>query len=81
MLGQTPFLLDPVPAGNHLVEIKAPGYVTYSERVLVTADETIPISPDLPKAPASTPLSLFLVIGSLVVTCAICSVLRRQQDT
>ncbi len=79
MLGQTPLILDPVPAGNHRVEIKAPGYVTYSERVLVTANETIPVSGDLPKAPASAPLSLFAVIGSLLVTGVLYSVLRRQQ--
>jgi hypothetical protein len=79
MIGQTPLLLDPVPAGDHLVEIKAPGYVTYSERVVVKADENCPISGDLPKAPASAPLSLSAVIGSLFVTCAIYSVMRRQQ--
>lgn len=79
MLGQTPLLLDPVPAGIHLVEIKAPGYTTYSERVLVKAGDTISVTGDLPKAPASAPLPIFIGIGSLVVTCAFYSILQRQQ--
>lgn len=79
MLGQTPLVLDPVPAGDHLVEIKAPGYLTYSERVFVTADENIPITSDLPKAPASAPLSFFVIVGSLLATSVLYSVLQRQQ--
>lgn len=66
MSGPTPLDLPSVPAGNHLVEIKAPGYVTYTAQVLVKTGETTSVGPTLVKGSAGSPLSPVIIICGLV---------------
>ncbi|NMB79633.1 MAG: PEGA domain-containing protein, partial [Methanomicrobiales archaeon] len=53
MKGPTPLDLKDIAAGNHIVEIKAPGYSTYSLDVPVKAGETTRLNPVLVKSPAA----------------------------
>ncbi|MCK9580832.1 MAG: PEGA domain-containing protein [Methanoregula sp.] len=79
MMGQTPYELDQVSSGNHLVEIRAPGYQTYSEQVTVRNGDAKNVSTILSKTSASTPLSPCTVLGAMLVSLAlILATVRRR---
>jgi hypothetical protein len=68
MLGTTPLNLDTVPSGNHLVEIKAPGYVTSSVQVEVKPGDTVVINPILVKGSSPMPVSILTVITGTIIS-------------
>ncbi len=77
--GQTPIELAPVSSGNHIVEIKAPGYQTFLVQVLVNAGETKEVNTVLQKSLASTPLSIVTVIAGIIISLAlILATIRRR---
>jgi hypothetical protein len=78
MAGTTPLDLVDVTAGNHLVEVKAPGYVTTTVQVSVKPGETISISPVLSKNSSATPLSPFTLFISLLITLAVIAGTRHR---
>jgi hypothetical protein len=75
-MGATPLVLNTVTPGNHMVDVKAPGYITSSIQVSVKPGETVVISPVLIKGASPVPLSLVTIIAglfisfALVITCA-----------
>jgi len=71
MVGTTPMEVGPLAPGNHGVEIKAPGYLTYSVQVTVKPDQTTDVSPVLLKNPSPLPLSLLTVIAGLLISFAV----------
>ena len=70
-MGTTPVTLADLAPGNHLVEIKSPGYLTFSIQVTISAGETTTISPTLVKNPLPTPLSAVIPLIGLVVAGAV----------
>ena len=68
MMGKTPVDLGNINYGSHLVEIKSPGYQTYSVQVTVKDGSPVTISPVLPKSPSPIPLSPVTVIIGLLIS-------------
>jgi hypothetical protein len=68
MQDSTPIEIYPVTSGTHLVEIKAPGYQTYSEQVMVKPGETTTVSTVLSRKTSATPLSLITVICGILIS-------------
>lgn len=66
-MGVTPITLANIAPGTHTVEIRSPGYMTFSLQVTVNAGETTSLSPALVKNPLPVPLSLFVVLAGLVI--------------
>jgi hypothetical protein len=66
-MGTTPVTLGSITPGNHVVEIKSPGYLPFSLQVNINASETTSLAPSLVKNPVPTPLSPVTVIAGLVV--------------
>jgi len=77
--GQTPLERVPVSYGAHLVEIKAPGYQTYSVQVLVDSTETKEINTVLLKQSASTPVSPLTLALGLLISCALAGIASRRR--
>ncbi|MFA4823969.1 MAG: PEGA domain-containing protein [Methanoregula sp.] len=77
MMGKTPVDLGNLNFGNHLVEIKTPGYVPFSVQVAVVEGTPITISPILQKTPSAIPLSPVTVLIGLIISGAIVLVWRR----
>lgn len=65
--GVTPITLANIAPGSHLVEIKSPGYLTFSLQVTVNAGETTSLSPNMVKSPLSLPLSPLVALAGLVI--------------
>lgn len=65
--GVTPITLANIAPGSHLVEIKSPGYLTFSLQVTVNAGETTSLSPNLVKSPLSVPLTPVSALAGLVI--------------
>jgi hypothetical protein len=78
-MGPTPLELNTVTAGNHLVEIKAPGYLTFSLQVSIKEGEALAISPVLLKSPSPMPLSLITVIAGLLISFAVVITLSKRR--
>jgi hypothetical protein len=53
--GTTPNTLNAVPAGNHTIEIREPGYVNWSTSIVVTSGSTASVSPSLVPVAVSIP--------------------------
>jgi len=68
MMGNTPVDLGNLNYGSHLVEIKSPGYQTYSVQVSVKDGTTVILSPVLQKSPSSIPLSPVTVLIGLLIS-------------
>lgn len=66
-VGVTPITLGTITPGNHLVEIKTPGYLAYSVQVTVKPAETTSISPTLVKNPLSLPVSPVTACAGLLI--------------
>jgi hypothetical protein len=77
MMGKTPVDLGNLNYGNHLVEIKTPGYLPYSVQVNVREGSPVTLSSVLQKTPAAIPLSPVTVLIGLIISCAIILVWRR----
>jgi hypothetical protein len=71
LMGTTPTTLSSVPAGNHLIEFKSPGYVTNAVQVTVKSGDTITMSPTLVKNPSAIPLSVLTVIAGVFISFAV----------
>jgi hypothetical protein len=75
-MGTTPLVLNAITPGNHMVDVKAPGYIASSVQVSVKPGETIVISPVLTKGASPVPLSLVTILAgvfisfALVISCA-----------
>ena len=78
MMGKTPVDLGNINYGSHLVEIKSPGYQTYSVQVTVRDGAPVNLSPDLQKSPSSIPLSTVTVLIGLFISGAIALVWKRK---
>jgi len=78
LMGKTPVNLGNLNYGNHLVEIKSPGYLPYSVHVMVQKDAPVTLSPILLKSPSSIPLSPLTVLIGLIISGAIALVWRRR---
>ena len=74
-MGVTPITLANIAPGTHTVEIRSPGYLTFSLQVTVNAGETTSLSPALVKSPLSLPLSPVttlvgvIIAGAVLVAC------------
>jgi hypothetical protein len=66
-VGVTPITLGSITPGNHLVEIKPPGYFAYSVQVTVKPAETTSLSPTLVKNPLSLPVSPVTACAGLLI--------------
>lgn len=77
--GQTPLELAPVSYGTHLVEIKAPGYQTYSVQVPVDSEEAKEINTVLLKHSASTPVAPLTLVLGLLISCALVGIASRRR--
>jgi hypothetical protein len=53
--GTTPNTINAVPAGNHTVEVREPGYKPWSQDITVTSGSTASVSPSLVPVAASIP--------------------------
>ena len=53
--GTTPNTITAVPAGNYTVEIRERGYKNWSQKITVTAESTVSVSPSLVPVTASIP--------------------------
>ena len=78
MMGKTPVDLGNLNYGSHLVEIKSPGYQTYSVQVTVKDGSPVILSPVLQKSPSSIPLSPVTVIIGLIISIVIALVWKRS---
>lgn len=78
MMGKTPVDLGNLNYGNHLVEIKSPGYQTYSVQITVRDGAPVTLSPVLQKSPSSIPLSPVTVIIGVLISGTIALVWRRN---
>jgi len=66
-MGITPITLANIAPGTHTVEIRSPGYLTFSLQVTVNAGETTSLSPALVKSPLSIPLSPITTIAGVII--------------
>lgn len=63
LVGNTPYIIDSVPAGSHMVELKMQGYVPYAETVVISGGQQASISPELSHATNGAPLSPFVALA------------------
>jgi hypothetical protein len=77
MMGTTPLDLGNLDYGTHFVEIRSPGYLTYSVQVTVKEGSPVTLSPVLLKNPSSIPLSPVTALIGLLFAGAIALVWRR----
>jgi hypothetical protein len=70
-MGVTPITLANIAPGTHTVEIRSPGYLTFSLQVTVNAGETTTLSPALVKSPLSLPLSPVTILAGLIIAGAV----------
>ncbi|AGB02486.1 PEGA domain-containing protein [Methanoregula formicica] len=70
-MGVTPITLANIASGTHTVEIRSPGYLTFSLQVTVNAGETTSLSPALVKSPLSLPLSPVTTLAGLIIAGAV----------
>ncbi|WP_292417021.1 carboxypeptidase regulatory-like domain-containing protein [Methanoregula sp.] len=70
-MGVTPITLANIAPGIHTVEIRSPGYLTFSLQVTVNAGETTSLSPALVKSPLSLPLSPVTPLAGLFIACVV----------
>jgi len=66
-MGVTPITLANIAPGTHTVEIRSPGYLTFSLQVMVNAGETTSLSPALVKSPLSLPLSPVTTLAGVII--------------
>jgi hypothetical protein len=68
--GESPLTLNTVPAGNHSLLIRLPGYDDYIDNLTVAPGEAILVQAALVPSTPPTPADLWngLVIGALLVT-------------
>ena len=78
MVGKTPLTLDSVSPGAHTVELKSPGYLSVSIDVVVSADKSTEISPEMINAPSGVPLSPFVAIFGFIGAMALFATLRKR---
>jgi len=67
LMGTTPLTIPNVAAGSHQIDIKAPGYITYTVQQTVKDGETATLSPTLLKSTSFTPLSPFTAILGVLI--------------
>lgn len=79
MSGTTPVDLKSVAAGNHVVEIKAPGYTTYTSQITLKDGETLAIGPVLVKGASSTPLSSLTIMSGLFIAFGLAALMSRNR--
>ena len=82
MAGITPLTLTGVTAGQHIVAIKAPGYIDYSVQVTVNDGERLDLSPTLIKSPSLSPLPPVVAIIAVIISGGVAvflSVRRRRE--
>jgi hypothetical protein len=70
-MGVTPITLANIAPGTHTVEIRSPGYLTFSLQVTVNAGETTSLSPALVKSPLSIPLSPVTILAGVIIAGAV----------
>jgi hypothetical protein len=70
-MGVTPITLANIAPGSHQVEIRSPGYLTFSLQVDVRAGETTTIAPTLVKNPLSLPLSPLVALAGLSIAASL----------
>jgi hypothetical protein len=63
--GTTPNTINAVPAGNHTVEIREPGYKTWSQDITVTSGSTASASPSLVPVAATVPTTTPTIIPAV----------------
>jgi hypothetical protein len=66
-MGVTPITLANIAPGTHTVEIRSPGYLTFSLPVTVYAGETTSLSPVLVKSPLSLPVSPVTTLAGVII--------------
>ncbi len=72
MAGSTPYTQDGISAGTHLVEVKAPGFATYSQQVEIRAGAPATVSAPLARSSSSAlPLSIIPVLAGLIIVSAV----------
>ena len=78
MVGKTPLTLDSVSPGAHTVELKSHGYLSVSIDVVVSADKSTEISPEMVNAPSGIPLSPFVAIFGFIGAIALFATIRKR---
>ncbi len=78
MLGKSPVDLSNLNYGSHQIEIKSPGYQTYTVQVTVREGAPVTVSPVLLKNPSSIPLSPFTVLIGLIISCVLAIAWRKR---
>ena len=78
MVGKTPLTLDSVSPGAHTVVLKSPGYLSVSIDVVVSADKSTEISPEMVNAPSGIPLSPFVAIFGFIGAIALFATIRKR---
>ena len=79
MVGTTPYSVDEIASGNYVLEVKAPGYTTFTETITIRKGETTSVSPALARGAAS-PLSLPVVLAGLLVAACIILASRNRKE-
>lgn len=82
MAGITPITLTGVTTGQHIVAIRAPGYIDYSVQVTVNDGERLDLSPTLIKSPSLSPLPPAVAVFALIISGGVAiflSVRRRRE--
>ena len=80
-MGTTPIELNTITAGNHIIEIKAPGYVTTTVQITVKPGDAITMSPTLLRNSPTVPLSVLTVIAGLLISCAVVIACAKRRRT
>lgn len=80
MQDQTPIDINPVASGTHRVEIKAPGYLTYSEEVIVQPGETTTVGTTLSRTSSATPLSVLTIISGILISLVLVLARSRRRS-
>jgi hypothetical protein len=79
--GSTPIELKSIVAGNHVIEIKSPGFTTYTTQITLKDGETMAIGPVLVKGASSTPLSPITIIVGLFIAFGLAILIGRNRRT
>lgn len=74
-VGIAPITLGNIAPGSYLVEVKNPGYLSFSVQAIVQAGETTSLSPTLIKNPVSLPVSPITALFGLLIAGALFLVL------
>lgn len=80
-LGSTPITKGDIAPGTHLVEIKNPGYTTYTAYAVVKAGEVTTVSPALTKNASFLPLSPLSALAGLVIAAALIGIAATSRRT